>query len=234
MGFIDLLFGGKKKTEEKLEITPQIKNQVAQLGIKETDVCGYKNAIRVLCNYEGEGFKTLSRFPSNILAKNHGLPYSAIEQYGPQRINELLDRYGEESRDNIWDLAKTAEKTGFDTIDKVIEEYGLSKVRTIAPIYPELKEARNKTGEEIKQYDIRFSGEVQDVGFRGTAVVYAALCGIKGYVQNEPGGSVFCEVQGTDSMINVFVLAMERNFKVSKIKKEESKFYHKEDKFVSI
>ena len=52
-----------------------------------------------------------------------------------------------------------------------------------------------------KRYHIRFSGQVQNVGFRYTATHLAERYGLIGWVYNEYDGSVISEVQGdTDSI----------------------------------
>lgn len=58
---------------------------------------------------------------------------------------------------------------------------------------------------EIKHLNIKVSGFVQGVFFRATAEKEAAKLEIKGFVRNEPNGSVYIEAEGEDSKLNEFV-----------------------------
>ena len=53
-----------------------------------------------------------------------------------------------------------------------------------------------------------FSGWVQGVGFRYSACRAAGTCGLTGWVRNETGGSVDCEVQGSPAAIEMFIRTM--------------------------
>ena len=57
---------------------------------------------------------------------------------------------------------------------------------------------------------LRFTGDVQGVGFRWRAQNAAALFGATGWVRNEPDGSVSMELQGTEPQIDGVILAVER------------------------
>ena len=50
-----------------------------------------------------------------------------------------------------------------------------------------------------------FSGGVQGVGFRYTAIRIAAGYEVTGYVRNLPGGQVECVVEGESEEISAFV-----------------------------
>jgi len=54
--------------------------------------------------------------------------------------------------------------------------------------------------QKIRQ-QLRFTGQVQGVGFRYTAYHLAVPLGLTGWVRNEPDGSVLMEVQGTEQDI---------------------------------
>lgn len=54
-----------------------------------------------------------------------------------------------------------------------------------------------------------FSGRVQGVGFRATAVGVARGYAVTGFVRNEPDASVYAEVQGTSSEIDAFVRTLQ-------------------------
>ncbi len=57
----------------------------------------------------------------------------------------------------------------------------------------------------MKRYRIRFYGRVQGVGFRYTAYHLAQRERLVGWVENEPDGSVLCEVQGEREAIDKFL-----------------------------
>jgi len=56
-----------------------------------------------------------------------------------------------------------------------------------------------------EQRIIRFSGDVQGVGFRYTACRVAAEYKVAGYVRNLPDGRVECLVEGEAEEIDAFV-----------------------------
>lgn len=59
---------------------------------------------------------------------------------------------------------------------------------------------------------IVFSGRVQGVGFRFTALNIANQCGLKGCVRNLPDGDVEMLVQGTAEMIDACVRDLQDSF----------------------
>jgi acylphosphatase len=56
-----------------------------------------------------------------------------------------------------------------------------------------------------------FTGEVQGVGFRYTALHAAVSLGLTGWVRNEYDGSVTMEVQGEEAALRAVVELIERN-----------------------
>ena len=56
--------------------------------------------------------------------------------------------------------------------------------------------------DEIIRKEIRFTGNVQGVGFRYRAQYAASGCGVTGWVKNEWDGSVLMEIQGMQHQIN--------------------------------
>ncbi len=52
---------------------------------------------------------------------------------------------------------------------------------------------------------VRFSGQVQGVGFRYTAVRLADGYDVTGYVRNLPGGDVECLIEGDAGQIDHFL-----------------------------
>lgn len=57
----------------------------------------------------------------------------------------------------------------------------------------------------MKHYNITISGRVQGVGFRYSAMKMANSYGIKGFIRNEPDGSVYLEVEGNEPNIGLFL-----------------------------
>lgn len=55
------------------------------------------------------------------------------------------------------------------------------------------------------RYQLRFTGQVQGVGFRYTAVSIAYNLDITGWVMNDWDGSVLMEAQGTQSEIDSLI-----------------------------
>lgn len=57
-----------------------------------------------------------------------------------------------------------------------------------------------------KAVNLKITGRVQNVGFRYHTVKQAEKHNIKGYVKNEPDGSVFIEAEGAEEDIDHFIL----------------------------
>lgn len=62
----------------------------------------------------------------------------------------------------------------------------------------------------MKRFKIRFYGRVQGVGFRWTAYNLARELGLTGWVENEYDGTVLCEVQGEQALIDKFLGKLNR------------------------
>ena len=56
----------------------------------------------------------------------------------------------------------------------------------------------------MKHVNIKISGRVQGVGFRYSARSVARFYNVKGFVRNEPDGSVYIEAEGEDDAISKF------------------------------
>ena len=59
---------------------------------------------------------------------------------------------------------------------------------------------------EKTHYSIRVKGRVQGVGYRYSTVREARKHDIKGYVKNQPDGSVAIEAEGTEEQLDTFLL----------------------------
>lgn len=57
----------------------------------------------------------------------------------------------------------------------------------------------------MKAITIRVSGRVQGVFFRASTQDEATRRGLRGFVRNEPDGSVYIEAEGSEAMILSFV-----------------------------
>jgi acylphosphatase len=60
------------------------------------------------------------------------------------------------------------------------------------------------------RYHLRFTGQVQGVGFRWTATRAANVLGLTGWVYNAWDGSVEMEVQGDEQSIDQMIAAIDR------------------------
>jgi len=56
-----------------------------------------------------------------------------------------------------------------------------------------------------KHYNIRVYGRVQGVFFRASTQEKAHELGVKGYVKNEPDGSVYIEAEGPAEALDAFL-----------------------------
>lgn len=57
----------------------------------------------------------------------------------------------------------------------------------------------------IVHRNIRVGGKVQGVFYRASTVDKAKELGLKGFVLNEPAGSVYMEVEGEEPVVNVMI-----------------------------
>jgi acylphosphatase len=71
------------------------------------------------------------------------------------------------------------------------------------------KTASMSAANEIHHETLHFSGRVQGVGFRYTALKIAREFEVAGYVQNLPDGRVCIEAEGDPREVGAFVVAIE-------------------------
>ena len=73
------------------------------------------------------------------------------------------------------------------------------------------------------RYHLRFTGQVQGVGFRWTATRAANVLGLTGWVYNAWDGSVEMEVQGDEQSIDQMIAAIDsgRFIQIDNIEKEK-------------
>jgi acylphosphatase len=57
----------------------------------------------------------------------------------------------------------------------------------------------------MKHLNITVTGKVQGVFFRASTKAVAAQLGVKGFVRNEPNGSVYIEAEGDDFSLESFL-----------------------------
>jgi len=56
----------------------------------------------------------------------------------------------------------------------------------------------------LKHLNIKVIGRVQGVGFRYSALHMARNLNLKGFVRNNPDGSVYIEAEGDEENLNIF------------------------------
>lgn len=57
----------------------------------------------------------------------------------------------------------------------------------------------------MKHYQIRITGKVQGVWYRGSTKRKAEELGLKGFVRNQPDGSVYAEVEGEEANLKSLI-----------------------------
>lgn len=74
----------------------------------------------------------------------------------------------------------------------------------------------------IKHFNIRFHGSVQGVFFRDFIKKQADILGIKGFVRNDPDGTVYAEAEGEEENIKKFIDLCKEGPDFSKVNKVEA------------
>jgi len=82
----------------------------------------------------------------------------------------------------------------------------------------------------MKHYNIKIIGRVQGIGFRNSVKHQARYLGIKGFVKNQPDGSVYIEAEGNNIALTEFVKWCKDGHPVARvdeilISEEEAIFY---------
>lgn len=57
----------------------------------------------------------------------------------------------------------------------------------------------------MKHYNLKITGRVQGVWYRGSAREKARELGVKGYAKNMPDGSVYIEAEGNEYKLGAFI-----------------------------
>ena len=86
-------------------------------------------------------------------------------------------------------------------LKKFRDRYVVNQARN-TPL-PEFTESR------LCRYGIRFSGRVQNVGFRMEVAELAKSLNLTGYCENLPDGDVYAQLQGPENKIQYLVSFME-------------------------
>ncbi|MDD3180776.1 MAG: acylphosphatase [Opitutaceae bacterium] len=78
---------------------------------------------------------------------------------------------------------------------------------------------------EVSHERVHFSGRVQGVGFRYTALRVAQEFEVTGYAQNLPDGRVLLEVEGTAPTVEAFIGAIQERMQgyIRKIERQTTK-----------
>jgi acylphosphatase len=58
------------------------------------------------------------------------------------------------------------------------------------------------------RFQVRFTGQVQGVGFRATTRHVASSFPVTGWVRNEPDGSVLLQAQGREDDVQAFLIEL--------------------------
>jgi len=85
------------------------------------------------------------------------------------------------------------------------KNFGLKKKREVG------KTAPMSAANDVHHETVNFSGRVQGVGFRYTALQIAREFEVAGYVQNLPDGRVCIEAEGDMGEVSAFVAALEES-----------------------
>ena len=87
---------------------------------------------------------------------------------------------------------------------------------------PDVRQARDPDSPVVRRR-LRFSGNVQGVGFRYEARMTAGLLDLTGWAGNESDGTVTVEAQGQESCIREFLRVMRSvsRFRITEIQSEE-------------
>jgi acylphosphatase len=73
----------------------------------------------------------------------------------------------------------------------------------------------------LQHFNIRIFGQVQDVGFRYSAKQKAHSLRLRGLVRNEPGGSVYLEIEGENEAVAEFLAWCKNGPAWAKVTKQE-------------
>jgi acylphosphatase len=57
----------------------------------------------------------------------------------------------------------------------------------------------------VKHFNIKVKGKVQGVWYRASAQAEAQRLGLTGFAKNMPDGSVYCEAEGIEGVLQEFV-----------------------------
>lgn len=99
----------------------------------------------------------------------------------------------------------------YQTIRKLSESDELMDINSIAKYHKTLNESIFRlilVGQNrylMKHYNINISGRVQGIGYRNSVKHQARYLGIKGFVKNQPEGSVYIEAEGNSIALAEFV-----------------------------
>lgn len=74
----------------------------------------------------------------------------------------------------------------------------------------------------IKRVRIKISGKVQGVGYRFFTQRSACTLGIKGYIENEPDGSVIIEAEGSTGQLEQFVRFVQKGPQWARVEEVDS------------
>jgi len=151
-------------------------------------------------------------------------------KYG-EKASALLEMVPEGLSPYVSDDLLTCIKTyGIDTVTEVLErehfhkmdgKWGFTHLDAPCKALYRLKQLGEPEGETVK-YDMKFSGRVQDVGFRATSHDYMNMLDLKGSAENLPDGDVLVTVEGPQSRIDLLKELLKEKFEISNIEETQA------------
>ena len=73
----------------------------------------------------------------------------------------------------------------------------------------------------MKHYKLRIRGRVQGVWYRASAYRKAEELGLRGFVRNEPDGSVYAEAEGGEAALEAFIRWCEQGPDLARVEQVE-------------
>lgn len=162
-------------------------------------------AAEILKKYGERAVKVLKQIPVEYIRSNVGFIWNSIDEYTPELVSEIIDK------------------------ENLLSDEKFNSLHRYCKLWEDLKQLGEPEKKKL-QYKLNFFGNVQDVGFRGTAQSYAKILGLTGYAKNLWDGSVECVVQGPESRIKILKKLLKKDFQISKLEetKQRVKVVHKE------
>jgi len=197
-----------KIEREMREVPEDLVPIFASLDMSPEDPMYNSHTAEILKKYGERAVNVLKQVPIKARKNNHGFIWVCIREYGPELVSEVI----------------AEEKL----LDDNARRFDL--LRDYCKLWGDLKQL-GEPEKEIVQYNLNFSGYVQDVGFRGTTRIYAYILGLVGYVKNLDDGSVECVIRGPESRIKVLKSALNREFEIRGVRESKIQVQYMLERF---